>query len=209
MFGVGDAIGMRNACGILGDAAVVGEHRDRFNVLVTRCAKRSAARSRGREYSVLAASAHNVFRQCHLTGSCEETKGGAGIRSPPFRSPFGPAGSTGCRRTSYDPPYYWAAASVIGSTDTNTRPLVLLWNSTRPLINANKRVVPADADIAASMPFGAALARDNIAGHDFFAAENLDSQALAAGITAVARGSACFLVSHRSNLSSPLPIPDS
>src|SRR5580704_426452 len=37
-----------------------------------------------------------------------------------------------------DPPCYWAAASVIGRTDTNTRPLVLVRNSTFPLINANK-----------------------------------------------------------------------
>ena len=70
-------------------------------------------------------------------------------------------------------------------------------------------VVTADTDVTARMPLGAALARDNVPGNDFLTAENLDSQALTAGITAVTRGSACFLMSHRSNLSCPLPIPDS
>jgi hypothetical protein len=41
-------------------------------------------------------------------------------------------------------------------------------------------MIPADTDIAASVPLGAALARDNVASNDLFAAENLDSQALAA-----------------------------
>src|SRR5437763_15307522 len=35
-----------------------------------------------------------------------------------------------------DLPRYWAAASLIGRTDTNTRPLVLVRNSTLPLIRA-------------------------------------------------------------------------
>ena len=41
-------------------------------------------------------------------------------------------------------------------------------------------MVAANADVAAGMPLGAALARDNVAGDDVFAAENLDSQPLAA-----------------------------
>src|SRR6266581_2138803 len=35
-----------------------------------------------------------------------------------------------------DPPCYWAVASLIGRTETNTRPLVLVRNSTLPLIRA-------------------------------------------------------------------------
>jgi hypothetical protein len=41
-------------------------------------------------------------------------------------------------------------------------------------------MVAADTDIAARVPLGAALARDNVAGNNLFAAENLDSQALTA-----------------------------
>ena len=59
-----------------------------------------------------------------------------------------------------------------------------------------QRVILAQADIAAGMPFGAALARQDVAGDHVLAAENLDSQALAVGVAAVARGAACFLVSH-------------
>jgi hypothetical protein len=70
-------------------------------------------------------------------------------------------------------------------------------------------VVPAKANVAPSVPLGAALTRDNVAGNDLLAAENLDAQALTGRVTAVTRGSACFLVSHRSNLSYRLSILDS
>src|ERR1700722_5978113 len=59
-----------------------------------------------------------------------------------------------------------------------------------------QRVVLAEADIAARMPLGAALARQDVAGYHAFAAEGLDPEALAVGIAAVARGAACFLMSH-------------
>src|SRR5690242_12670674 len=67
----------------------------------------------------------------------QETERGDRHAGLPFWSPFGPAGSTAHRRTSYDPPYYWAAASLIGRTETKTRPLVLVRNSSLPLIRAN------------------------------------------------------------------------
>jgi len=41
-------------------------------------------------------------------------------------------------------------------------------------------MVPPDSDIPAGVPFGAALTRDDVAGDDLFAAENLDPQALTA-----------------------------
>src|SRR5215831_13699103 len=46
------------------------------------------------------------------------------------------------------------------------------------------------------MPFGAVLSHDDIAGAASLTAEQLDAEALARGIAAVARGSACFLVRH-------------
>jgi hypothetical protein len=57
-------------------------------------------------------------------------------------------------------------------------------------------VISAQADIASGMPLGAALARQDVAGHDGFTAENLEPEALAIGVAAVARGAACFFVSH-------------
>ena len=48
-------------------------------------------------------------------------------------------------------------------------------------------VVLADTDIAAGMPLGAALARQNVAGDDDLAAKQLHAQALTAGVPAVAR----------------------
>jgi len=47
-------------------------------------------------------------------------------------------------------------------------------------------VVLADADIVAGVPLGAALADDDVAGNDEFAAEFLDAEATACGITSVA-----------------------
>ena len=88
----------------------------------------------------------------------------------------------------------WAAASVIGITETNTRPLVLVRNSILPLIRANSvwsRPMPTLCPACHC----AALARDNVAGDNGFTAE-IDPQPLAAGIAAVYALSACFLVSH-------------
>src|SRR5580704_3385846 len=58
-------------------------------------------------------------------------------------------------------------------------------------------VIAAQADIAAGMPLGAALARQNVARDDALAAENLDSKALAVRIAAVTGRAACFFVGHR------------
>ena len=74
-----------------------------------------------------------------------------------------------------------------------------------------ERVVFADPDIAARVPFGAALASDDVTGQHLFAAENLQPEALSRGIAAVARGSACFLVCLLSASETHLPLsrPDS
>src|ERR1700745_4336926 len=59
-------------------------------------------------------------------------------------------------------------------------------------------VILPHSDITAGMPFGAALARDDVAGKHVFAAENLEPEPLSMGVAPVARGAACFLVSHGS-----------
>ena len=67
-----------------------------------------------------------IFQQRHGAGSLALAPDWAPLKKRegepasrlPLLSPLGPAGSTECRRTSFDPPCYSAAASVAGSTDT-------------------------------------------------------------------------------------------
>ena len=60
------------------------------------------------------------------------------------------------------------------------------------------RMILANADIAAGMIFGAALAQDDIARHDDRAAEFLHAEALAGAVAPVAGTAACFLMCHDS-----------
>src|SRR3954467_3684175 len=57
-------------------------------------------------------------------------------------------------------------------------------------------MVLAHADVHARMPFGAALTHDDVAGEHAFVAELLHAETAATRIAPVARGTACFLVSH-------------
>jgi hypothetical protein len=57
------------------------------------------------------------------------------------------------------------------------------------------------------VPFGAALAHDNIAGHAGFAAKQLYAEALTAGVAPVARRSACFFVCHEVLRNSVILVP--
>src|SRR5215467_12014623 len=59
-----------------------------------------------------------------------------------------------------------------------------------------QRMVDANADVLARVPFRAALAHEDVAGETALSAEQLHAQALAGRVTAVTRGSACFLVCH-------------
>ena len=58
-------------------------------------------------------------------------------------------------------------------------------------------VILAGTDIAAGVPFGAALARNDIAGEHDLAAVRLQAEPLARRVAAVSLRSACFLVRHR------------
>src|SRR5262249_43555481 len=62
-----------------------------------------------------------------------------------------------------------------------------------------QRVIRANADVPAGMPLGTALTHDDIAGDAAFAAEQLHAEALARRVAPVARGAACFFVSHDKN----------
>src|SRR5207247_4876306 len=79
-----------------------------------------------------------------------------------------------------------------------------------PVGQCEQRVILADAHVLAGVPFGAALARKDIAGEHRLAAEQFHTQATARRIPAVARGTACFLVSHEfAALLSSIFYPDS
>src|SRR5262249_26799 len=61
------------------------------------------------------------------------------------------------------------------------------------------RMVDAHTHTRAGMPFGAALANNDVAGEHSFAAELLDAETTASGIATVLGRAACFLVCHSSS----------
>ena len=121
---------------VLGDAAVVRQGGDRFSVPEPRRAQHQPLGLEDRN-ARLSRNSPVVFPAVSWHGLLRNAKRGDGIPSP-LMEPYGPAGSTGCRQTQMCLPSYSAAASVIGSTDTKTRPLALVRNSTRPSVRANR-----------------------------------------------------------------------
>src|SRR3984957_15310075 len=136
LLGVLDAVGMRNARGIRGDAAIVGERRNGFDITAARRAQHEPRGRKDGNDVVPPCRRKSLFRESHGMAP-SKTERGTGMPVPLISEPIRVRRATGCRRTSSDPPYYWAAASDIGSTDTNTRPLALVRNSILPLIFAN------------------------------------------------------------------------
>src|SRR3569832_1324365 len=59
-----------------------------------------------------------------------------------------------------------------------------------------ERMVPALTDVLACPELGAALAHDDVAAFDGFAAEQLHAEHLRVRVATVARRTACFLVCH-------------
>src|SRR5688572_719879 len=59
-----------------------------------------------------------------------------------------------------------------------------------------KGMILAQADVVARVPLRAALAHDDVAGANHFAAELLHAKALGLRIAPVARGAACFFMCH-------------
>src|SRR5205823_11572949 len=72
-----------------------------------------------------------------------------------------------------------------------------------------QRVVLAHPDVGTGVPLGAALARENVAGDGFLAAEHFDAEAPARRIAAVARRPACLFMSHGRSPEVPEPYTDS
>jgi len=85
-------IGMRNARGVFGDAAVVGERRNRFSVPEARRAQAKPLGLEDGDTAFVEGLSRYSFQQCHGTGSIFSTpalkmrRGGAGHPSPPLRA---------------------------------------------------------------------------------------------------------------------------
>ena len=133
------------------------------------------------------------IQQCHDTGSRlrlrsrpQKRKGEPATRSPLAWNPCGSAGSTGI------PADLDMVGRLFGSSlrrHRHHRHVDAAFGFGAELDvtihQGEQGVIPAQADIAARMPLGAALARQNVAGDHGFAAENLEPEALAVGVAAV------------------------
>ena len=86
---------MRNARGVLGDAAVVGERRYRFSVLKARRAQSKPLGLEDGDTAFAESLSRYFFQQGHGTGSrlqkCEE---GEPVTRLPLSEPMSPAGLT-------------------------------------------------------------------------------------------------------------------
>src|SRR5712691_6778115 len=162
----------------------VGCGQERFGIR-ERIGMRNARRVRG-----------DAVQQRHGTGSFapKKRRGEPASRLPSW-NPIGSAGSMDaggrtnfrrlfCRNLRHRDHGYVGAALGLG----------LELDS--PVGQCEQRVILAYSHVLAGVPFGAALARKDIAGEHRLAAEQFHAQATARRIPAVARGTACFLVSH-------------
>src|ERR1051325_2276700 len=75
-------------------------------------------------------------------------------------------------------------------------PVVLVLELHHAVDQRIDREVRAEADVATRMPFGAALADDDVAANDFLAADLFRAAVLRIAVTTVARRAYAFLVSH-------------
>src|SRR5205814_568653 len=102
VLGVGHTVRMRNACRILGDAAVVRQHCDRFSVPKPRLTQNQPLGLEDGDTS-FAKLLRGYFLKCHGTGSFEMLKGET-VSVSPLKSPLGPAGS---EQTPADPLWFY------------------------------------------------------------------------------------------------------
>src|SRR5690606_5786259 len=85
----------------------------------------------------------------------------------------------------------------LGRLDGDEAPVARLGREGHSAVDQREdRVILAQAHTRARMPLGAALADDDVAGDDGFAAELLDAETAAGGIATVAGRTACFLMGH-------------
>src|SRR5215472_18415552 len=163
-------------------------------VLVSGLASTLASRAKTSVNSDVATSVANVIAWAPEKPT--KTKRGDRHAGLPFWSPFGPAGSTACRRTFYDHTVL-LGRGLIHRTYRDRDAAFSFGTKLELAVDQGKeRMIFTHADVTTGMPFGAALARNDVPGQHLFAAENLQPEALSSRIAAVTRRSACFLVCH-------------
>ena len=146
----------------------LSERRDRFSVVEARRAQHEPlGLEDGDDCSSRTADSERLSSSNSHRDRAPCTKAEEGSRHPGLplhRNPCGSAGSTGCRRTSIWSTVYSAAASVIGTYRYVDAAFGFGAELDVTVDQREQRVVLAQADIAARMPLGAALARDDVAG---------------------------------------------
>src|SRR6516164_2398570 len=163
-FAVGRGIGMRNPRGVLGDPAVAGQFDHCRHVARRRCAQQKPLGFEHRKLVRIHLSRPAWRKSGDWKFCCERhcwapARNGKGSRHAglPFFEPLGPTGSTGCRRTSYDPPF--TGPRPHSSNVPRRKRGLWFWYETQVCRRSwQERVILADAHIASGMPFGAALA---------------------------------------------------
>src|SRR5262245_48191785 len=114
------------------------EGSDRSRVLQARRTQDEPLRPYTRSTSLPRAFQRNPVGQGRHTGFLKSEEGSRTPVSPLGYPVWGPPVRWDPADLEIKSTVYSAAASVIGSTDTNTLPLALVRNSTRPLIRANR-----------------------------------------------------------------------
>ncbi len=120
---------------------------------------------------------------------------GVGRARCPSRSRQTSRSRTAPRRATTD-----AAVVSADGNDVDDLAVLALAELDRTVDQREQRVVATDADVAARVDPGAALADDDRAGGDLRAVEDLHAQALGVGVTTVAGGPATFRLGHLSYL---------
>jgi hypothetical protein len=184
---------MRNARGVFGDAAVVGERCNRFSVLKARRAQSKPLGLEDGDTALVKGLSRYSLQQGHGTGSifstraalkCEE---GEPVTRLPLSKPYeAPPVRLNDRRTSI-------LSTVLLGRSLRHRynrhvgaAFGFLSELNLSVYEREQSVIRADSDVAAGMPRGAALARQDVAGHDDLAARFLQAKAPARAIAAVA-----------------------
>ena len=160
---------MRNARGVLGDAAIVGERRNRFSVLELRRTQNQPLRLEDGDTAFGERWRRESFEARHGRAPFKSTEG-----EPASRLPLGLGthlGHPSIRRGIWVPAdlgiHRLFGRSLRHRKDGYVGAAFGFGIERNATIDFGEQgVVLADTDIVAGVPLGAALAHDNVAGHD-------------------------------------------
>src|SRR5262249_31047978 len=184
-------IGMRQTARVLGDAAVVGETRNRFYVRERRPAQAQPfgledARTRLARHGRQKFLQHRPAPVMQLSKRKKsKTKRGGRFPASPSGALIGLRRFVRTRRTRFDPPLFSSLGHRKYGYDRAAIGFGTKLDAAFDL--GEESMVSAHADIKAGVPGRAALTRDDVAGNDMLTTERLDSEPLARRITSVSR----------------------